>query len=204
MRPGSPVLIALASAAPVLSGPQQPSAPGSSITQQMQVQSGLESPWDVRKILADLLKDNQGLQSVLAQLNPQQWYSQKGAPSTYIVQLETAQRQLKDIVTATKMLSAKTEDLPLALDEYFRLEALEVTARSLEGGAQRYSDPATAGKLSELIAHNFNSRERFRDYIRDLATSTGQNCKIADEEAQRCRGMISREPAPSSRRSKKQ
>jgi hypothetical protein len=49
--------------------------------------------------------------------------------------------------------------------------------------------------LSQLIAHNFNNRERFRGYIRDLAASTEQNFKIADEEAQRCRGMISKEPA---------
>lgn len=199
------ILSALVVAAPMASRPQQGVAPGNGPDkQQTQSDRGLESPWDVRKILENLLKDNQKLQAVLAQMNPQQWYEQKGASNTYIVQLQTAQRQLRDVVTTTKMLSTKTEDLPLALDEYFRLEALEVTARSLDDGAQRYADRTTAGKLSELIAHNFNNRERFRDYIRDLAASTEQNCKIADEEAQRCRGMISREPASSSRRSKKQ
>lgn len=199
------ILAALVVAAPMASRPQQGVAAGNGPDkQQAQSDRGLESPWDVRKILENLLKDNQELQAVLAQMNPQQWYEQKGASNTYIVQLQTAQRQLRDVVTTTKMLSTKTEDLPLALDEYFRLEALEVTARSLDDGAQRYADRTTAGKLSELIAHNFNSRERFRDYIRDLAASTEQNCKIADEEAQRCRGMISREPASSSRRSKKQ
>jgi hypothetical protein len=42
-----------------------------------------------------------------------------------------------------------------------------------------------------------------RDYLRDLAASTEQNFKIADEEAQRCRGMISREPAPAAKKYRK-
>ncbi len=166
--------------------------------------SGLESPWDVRQILANLEKDNSQLQPLLAQMNPQQWYDKKGAPSTYIVQWQTAQRQLNDVLVTARSLAQKTENLPLALDVYFRLEALEVTSRSLEQGAQQYADRATADKLSELIAHNFNSREQFRDYLRDLANSMDQNFKIADQEAQRCRGMISKVPGTdSSKRSKK-
>lgn len=128
-------------------------------------------------------------------MNPQQWYDQKGAPSTYIVQWQTAQRQLNDARYAMRQLGQKTESLPLALDAYFRLEALEVTTRAVAQGAERYGPRATADKLDALIAQNFNSRERFRDYIRDLAQSVEQNFKIADEEAQRCRGIISKEPS---------
>ncbi len=171
--------------------------------QPVQPQAGLESPWDVRQILANLLKDNQELQPLLARINPQQWYDQKGAPSAYISQWQLAQRQLADVVTTSKSLAQDTENLPLALDDYFRLEALEVTARSLEEGAQKYADRTTSDRLSELIAHNFTNRQRFRDYIRDLAASTAQNFKIADEEAQRCRGMISKEPPPVSKRARK-
>lgn len=163
----------------------------------------METPWDVQKILTDVVSDSQQLQPLLTQMNPQQWYEKKGAPSTYVVQWQTAQRQLNDVVYSARQLSQKTESLSLALDTYFRLEALEVTARSLEEGAQRYASRAMAEKLNTLIAHNFNSRERFRDYIRDLAASTEQNFKIADEEAQRCRGIISKVPAPATKRSKK-
>src|SRR5581483_1625793 len=151
--------------------------------QPVQPQAGLESPWDVRQILANLLKDNQELQPLLARINPQQWYDQKGAPSAYISQWQLAQRQLADVVTTSK--------------------ALALTARSLEEGAQKYADRTTSDRLSELIAHNFTNRQRFRDYIRDLAASTAQNFKIADEEAQRCRGMISKEPPPVSKRARK-
>ena len=95
--------------------------------------------------------------------------------------------------TATQ-LQAKTESLSLGLDLYFRLEALETTTRSLAEGAQKYADRPAADKLSELIAGNFSSRERLRDYLRELTTSTEQNFKIADEEAQSCRAALSKQP----------
>jgi hypothetical protein len=161
--------------------------------------AGLESPWDLRNIVAALIKDNEQLKVVIAQVNPQQWYDQKGAPNTYIVQRTTAQRQVNDVVIAAQLLSQSTESLSQALDTYFRLEALETSARSLDEGAHKYGDRATADKLSELIAHNFSNRERFRDYLRDLAASKEQDFKIADAEAQRCRAMISREPPTVSR-----
>jgi hypothetical protein len=165
--------------------------------------AGLESPWDLRKTLGALVQDNEQLKSVLVQLNPQQWYEQKGAPSTYVLQWTTAQRQVNDVVIAARLLSQNTENLSLGLDTYFRLEALETTARSLDEGAQKYAARGIADKLSELIAHNFSNRERFRDYLRDLASSKEQDFKIADAEAQRCRAIISKEPAAVSRRSKR-
>jgi hypothetical protein len=176
--------------ASVLIAQQPPKPPGP---------AGLESPWDLRNILTVLVKDNEQLKLVIAQLNPQQWYDQKGAPSTYVVQWSTAQRQVNDVVVASRLLSQNTESLSQALDTYFRLEALETSARSLDEGAHKYGDRASADKLSELIGRNFSSRERFRDYLRDLATSKEQDFKIADAEAQRCRGMISKESPAVSR-----
>jgi hypothetical protein len=171
--------------------------------QQSATVPGLEAPWDLRKILTDIVNDTQQLQPLLAQMNPQQWHDQKGAASTYIIQWQTAQRQVNDVLYTARQLSQKADSLSLALDAYFRLEALDVTARSLEQGAQAYANRATADRLNVLIAHNFNNRERFRDYIRDLAASNEQNFKIADDEAQRCRGIITNVPAPASKRSKK-
>ncbi len=160
--------------------------------------AGLETPWSVQKIIADLQKDASQLQPLLQGIKPQQWSDQKGAPTTYIVQWQAAQQQLNDVITTTKLLSQKTESLSAALDVYFRLEALETTERALGEGAGKYDTRATSDKLSALIAHNFDSRQRLRDYLRDLAATTEQNFKIADGEAQRCRGMISKEPPASS------
>src|SRR5215472_14335511 len=131
-------------------------------------ESGLENPWDVRVIIAAIDKDAGRLRPLLAQLNPQKWYDEKGAPTTYILQLQTAQRQVNDVNITTKMLSAKTEDLALALDEYFRLEALDVSARSLADGARKYGPRGQADQLDALIASNFSNRERFREYLKDL------------------------------------
>lgn len=171
--------------------------------QQAQAESGLETPWDVRTIIAAINKDTQKLRPLLAQLKPQQWYDQNGAPSTYILQLQSAQQQINDVDVTTKMLAQKTEDLALGMDEYFRLEALDISTRSLAEGARRYGPPGQADRLDALIAQNFSNRQRFRDYLKDLATSTQQNFKIADEEAQRCRAIISKEPPSSSKRLRK-
>jgi hypothetical protein len=156
--------------------------------------AGLESAWTLRAILDDLLKDNEKLEPLLAQMNPQEWVTKKGASAVYVQQWQTAHTQLNEVVAASKQLAQKTENLSLALDDYFLLEALEVTSRSLEEGVSRYGDRFTADQLSGLIGRNFSRRERFRDYIRDLAATSEVNFKIADEEAQRCRGMISKEP----------
>ncbi|HSU58832.1 MAG TPA: hypothetical protein VLI55_05925 [Bryobacteraceae bacterium] len=171
--------------------------------QQAQAEAGLENPWDVRSIIAAINKDAEKLRPLLAGMKPQQWYDLKGAPSTYILQLQTAQRQVTDVDVTTKMLSQKTEDLSLALDEYFRLEALDISARSLAEGARKYGPRGQADQLDALVASNFTNRQRFREYLKDLATSTEQNFKIADEEAQRCRGIISKEPPPTSKRLRK-
>lgn len=165
--------------------------------------AGLENPWDVRKIIAGLQTDTANLEPLLRQINPQDWYEKKGAPSTYVVQWQSAQGQLNDIMAATKLFAQKTESLSLALDTYFRLEALEVVERALAEGVGRYDTPANARSLNTLIAHNFDSRERIRGYIRDLATTTEENFRIADSEAQRCREMISKQPVPNQARKSK-
>jgi hypothetical protein len=161
--------------------------------------AGLETPWSVQKIIADLQKDSTQLQPLLQQISPQRWSDQKGAPTTYMVQWQSAQQQLNDVITMTKLFAQKTESLPAALDIYFRLEALEATERALAEGTQKYDTRALSDKLNLLISHNFDNRQRLRDYLRDLAATAEQNFKIADGEAQRCRGMISKEPPASSR-----
>lgn len=192
----------------VLAPSQSPSSPvprpaASTAPQALAV--GLENPWDVRKVISDLQNDTSNLEPLLRKINPQDWYNRKGAPSTYIVQWQSAQQQMNDVLSATKLFAQKTESLSLALDTYFRLEALEVAERSLAEGVARYDVPATGRELNMLIAHNFASRERIRGYIRDLAATTEQNFKIADGEAQRCREMLSKQPVPSqAKKSKKE
>jgi len=156
--------------------------------------AGVQTPWDVRTIIDKLVDENEHFEPVLENIHPQEWVP-KGASPVYIQQLQQAQQQTRDVVVTSRKLAQRTDELSLALDDYFRLEALDSTARSLEEGVRRYADRSAADKLAALIAHNFSAREQFRDYLSSLATSQEQNFKVADQEAQRCRGIISREPA---------
>jgi hypothetical protein len=157
--------------------------------------AGVQTPWDVRTIIDGLITANEHFEPVLANIHPQDWVK-KGASPVYIQQLQQAQQQTRDVIVTSKRLAQKTDQLSLALDEYFRLEALDSTARSLEEGVQRYADRSSADKLAALIANNYTAREQFRDYLANLATSQEESFRVADQEAQRCRGIISREPAP--------
>jgi hypothetical protein len=161
--------------------------------------AGVQTPWNVKIIIEKLVDENEHFEPVLEGIHPQDWV-QRGASAVYIQQLQQALQQTRDVVVVSKMLAQKTDQLSLALDDYFRLEALDSTARSLEEGVRRYADRSAADKLAALIAHNFSAREQFRDYLASLATSQEQSFKVADQEAQRCRGIISREPAAKSKK----
>jgi len=45
------------------------------------------------------------------------------------------------------------------------------------------------------------SRDRLRHYVVELAAIKEQEFAIMDQEAQRCRAMLSRQPAPAPRKS---
>lgn len=165
---------------------------------------GLQNAWDVRKTIASVQRDTADLRPLLAQLSPQKWADEKGAPTTYIIQWQAAQQQLNDAVNVATLFAQKPDSLSKGLDMYFRLEALETTERALAEGAQRYDSRTNAAKLSLMIAHNFADREGLREYLSELATSTEQNFKVADQEAQRCRGaIIQQDLPPSSRKTRK-
>jgi hypothetical protein len=155
--------------------------------------AGVETPWDAQKLLLELNTRNQQLKPLLESIDPQGWFDQKGAPSTFISQWHTAQDQLKYAESAVQRLTLETESISACLEAYFRMEALESTERSLLEGVRKYGERTVAEQLEQLIARNFNDRERFRTYMVDLSSNKEHLFKIADQEAQRCRGMISKE-----------
>jgi hypothetical protein len=180
--------------APAQSPPAQSSQPSSD--------AGIETPWDARKLLSELNSRNQQLKPLLENMDPQAWYDQKGASSAYISQWHTAQDQLKYAEISVQKLSLDTESIAACLDAYFRMEALESTERTLLEGVRKYGERSVAEQLDQLIARNFNDRERFRTYMVDLSVNKEHLFKIADQEAQRCRGMISKEAPPAAKKPK--
>jgi hypothetical protein len=176
--------------------PQAPQAQQSVPTppsSQVPAPQGVQAPWDVKRMLMELNSENEKLQPLIARMHPQQWLD-NGAPPAYASQYLDARTRMDDQIRAVKRLSLQTDNLSIAIDTYFRMEAFEIVARSLGECIRKYGDRDMAEELSQLIALEFTNRQKFREYLRDLSTEREQEFKIADEEAQRCRGMISGEP----------
>jgi len=49
--------------------------------------------------------------------------------------------------------------------------------------------------LNAVIAQNGAVRDRLQQYVLELAAEKEQAFRVADEEAQRCRGSIARQPS---------
>jgi hypothetical protein len=194
-----PVVFLLASLCSAQTGGTSQPPPTSPSTQ-VEAAGGVAAPWDAQKLLADVNSGNQEMTPLLGEMNPQEWMDQKGAPSTYLSQWNTAKQQLADSATTIQRLAAQSDNIYLCLDAYFRMEALETTERSLLEGTRAYGTRRVADKLQELIARNYTAREQFRQYLLELTASKEQMFQIADREAQRCRGMISKEAPATSKK----
>ncbi len=155
--------------------------------------AGIAPPWDVRQDAAALAAHARRVQPVLEQLRPSAWVAQ-GAPESYVAQLNTVRVQLQALVDSSAKLAADPEKLTTALEVFFRLESLEELLRSLSGGVRRYQNAALADLLDSLLGEGTAGRAKLRQYLVDLAADKEQAFKIMDQEAQRCRGLLVRQP----------
>lgn len=162
---------------------------------QTHTSGGVSSEWDVRKLLDSLVVQTQHLKTVLDKVNTQSMVA-NGAPETYIVQWQNAQKELKYLLTSMESLAKQPERMPLALDAYFRMQALEGTLGSAFEGIRRYQNPALADLLQGFVNENTTNRDKLRQYIQDLAVQKEQEFQVADREAQRCRSQLMNQPAP--------
>jgi hypothetical protein len=163
---------------------------------------GVSTEWDVRKMLDGLTSQTQHLKSIISQVSTDGLVA-GGAPQTYISQWTTAQTELKYLLGSVENLSKQPERLPLALDAYFRMQAMESTLGSVFEGIRKYQNPALADLLQSIVNENSVNRDHLRQYIQDLAVQKEQEFQVADKEAQRCRGAIATQPGTSSAREKR-
>jgi hypothetical protein len=63
-------------------------------------------------------------------------------------------------------------------------------------GVRNYQNPAVGDLLLGVAAENSENRDKLRQYITDLALTKEQEFEVADKEAQRCRGMLSKQTPP--------
>lgn len=160
---------------------------------------GVSSEWDLRKLLDSLVLQTEHLKSIIGQVKTDGMIA-NGAPQTYISQWNTAQTELKYLLGSVENLAKQPERLPLALDAYFRMQAMEATLGSVFEGMRKYQNPALADLLQSVVNENSTNRDRLRQYMQDLAVQKEQEFQVADKEAQRCRGSILSQPTAREKR----
>lgn len=160
---------------------------------------GVAPEWEVRKNIGALAAGVQRLKPILEQVRPQEWV-EKGAPEAYVGQWKTIRTELDYLAVSADALLRRPDKLTAALDTFFRMDRIQALLNSLGDGIRRYQNPALADLLQSVAFESAANREGLRQYILDLAAEKEQEFKIADEEAQRCRAILSRQP-PSPKKS---
>lgn len=154
---------------------------------------GVEPDWDIRPVLKEVAAHAQRMVPVLEQIDAGVM-AKNGAPDTYIAQLNESKVQIKALATEATALANSPEKLSADLATFFRMQSLEKTVTSVEEGIRKYWNPAVADLLNSEMAQNTANRDRFQRYILDLAAEHEQECAVMDHEAQRCRGMLAKQP----------
>ncbi|MCX6606017.1 MAG: hypothetical protein NTV52_20830 [Acidobacteria bacterium] len=162
--------------------------------------AGLPPEWETRKQLSAMVANANRLDPILAQLHPEAW-KEAGAPDAYVQQLQSTRRALQFLQVSADRLSKDPNRVTYAMDTYFRLQTMEQMLGSLATGVRRYQNPAIGDLLSGIANENAANREFLEQYLKDLAAVREAEIQIADAEAQRCRGILSKQPPVIQKRS---
>jgi len=156
---------------------------------------GLTPEWDIRAVLKEISAHAGRLVPVLEKCDPARW-TEKDASESYLPQWRSCKAQAQALSGDALELTRNPERLPVALKVFFRMQSLEFSINSLGIGIRKYQNPAMADMLASVAGENGANRERFQQYIVELAGQREEEYKIMDHEAQRCRDFLARQPAP--------
>ena len=154
--------------------------------------AGLTPEWEVKANLAALAQQINGLKPLIDSVKPDQWTTQ-GAPEAYKAQWKSVVDEIGYVGRTSGELSADPERLSLALEMFFRVQSLDQMAESLNEGIRKYQSPELADDIRVRLGSTSAAREKMRQYIVLLAAVKECQFKVMDEEAQRCRGALSRQ-----------
>ncbi len=158
---------------------------------------GLTADWDIRAVLKEISAHAGRLIPELDKDDPSGWLK-KGAPEGYVSQWKSLKAQAQALEGDALELSKNPEQLSSALKAFFRMQSIEFMLGSFAEGVRNYQGPAQAHDLIAMSAENGANRERFQQYIVELAAEREQEYRIMDHEAQRCRDTLLRQaPAKS-------
>jgi hypothetical protein len=157
-------------------------------------QAGMQNEWDIHKTLDAIALHADRLAPFVEQIHPENWIA-AGAPQTYVAQAKTCRNEAKGVAAAARDLSRGPEKLTGALQLLFRIRTFETLLGSLGEGVRKYQNPPMAEMLNSALAENSGNLDRLQQYILELATAREQEFRVADQEAQRCRQSLSRQPS---------
>ncbi|MDX2153376.1 MAG: hypothetical protein SFV54_21715 [Bryobacteraceae bacterium] len=154
---------------------------------------GVMPEWEVRRAMDETIARLKRIEPILKQVEPGSW-REKEAADGYAGQYKASVAQLDYAARAADALGRRPEKVTLAMETYFRMEAVHAMLNSYSEGVRRYQNPALADLLASLVNESAADRERVRQYMIDLADAREKEFEVADREAQRCRQSISRQP----------
>jgi len=134
------------------------------------------------------------IEPMLQQLHPKDWIAD-GAPDTYVVQWNSALEQFRAIESDMAALVQQPETMTETMKALFRIQTTNQLLGSLMGGARKYQNPAVADLIESVAAEAGADIENMQRHLLRLAEEKDQQFKIVDNEAQRCRATLSKQPA---------
>ncbi len=154
-------------------------------------QTSLMTDYDAAQLFNTIADQTQKLAPMIEQINTPDWVA-KGAAPTYTQLRDGALTQSKAIAAAMRDLAQHPQRISDGLAALFRIQSMEMELISLDPGLRKYQNAALADLISSILAEGNRNRDRFREYVVDLAAQKEQQFAVADKEAQRCRESISK------------
>ncbi len=154
---------------------------------------GVRPDWEIRELAARLEKNAGVIDGLLGRLKPEEW-SSRGAPSAYVEQVKQTRQFNSYLILQAQALGREPAKLSVALDTFLRLDHLQSLLDSVTAGVRQYQNASLAELMATAVGQNLAVREQLKEYARDLAVEREKEWEIANQEAQRCRAMLSRRP----------
>lgn len=154
-----------------------------------QGQPSVAPVWDVAANMGAMQEDVRKIEPLLRRVDTPHWIS-RGAPEAYARQLASSQAAVQQLVASADKLARNPEQLSVALETFFELERMELLLNSLREGVRKWQSEDLANQFTQVLGANILHRDRLRQHIRDVAAAREAEYRIANEEVQRCRGML--------------
>ena len=120
----------------------------------------------------------------------------KGAPDAYVEQNKSLKEQLGAVQSDMSALAQKPDQMAGTMRALFRVQAFHRLLATLLGGVRRYQNPAVADLIESVAAEDQSDLDRVEQYLIELAAQKEQELQVMDAEAQRCRGILIKQPPP--------